>query len=265
MITEAFDTSSEAIISPAAFMPERKMICPLAIATFSREIFASALGKYPHEQIGEFTAANRVKPIHLLRADGVEVVFYLSELGSAMAATDVIEANWKTGADRFILFGSAGALDEAAIGGRYILPTAAYRDEGMSYHYAPPADYIPVRNADFLAEVFEANGFPWVKGKIWTTDAFYMETREKVRRRKAEGCIAVEMEVAGVQAVCDYHGFELYDFLAAGDVVDQEVYTPDGLHRANHSTDKLDVALAVARAVGERAQGAGKREQGKDR
>ena len=92
-----------------------------------------------------------------------------------------------------------------------------------------------------------------------------METREKVRRRKAEGCIAVEMEVAGVQAVCDYHGFELYDFLAAGDVVDQEVYTPDGLHRANHSTDKLDVALAVARAVGERAQGAGKREQGKDR
>ena len=249
MITDSFDHGSEAIITPASFFPERKMICDLAIATFSREIFAAALKAYPHEQIGEFRAANRVKPIHLLRVDGLETVFYLSEIGSAMAATDVIEANWKTGADKFILFGSAGALDRETIGSRYILPTAAYRDEGMSYHYAPPADYIPVRNADFLAEVFEKHHFPYVKGRIWTTDAFYMETREKVRRRKEEGCIAVEMEVAGVQAVCDYYGFELYDFLAAGDVVDQPVYTPDGLHEANHSQDKFDVAVVIAKSI----------------
>ena len=76
-----------------------------------------------------------------------------------------------------------------------------------------------------------------------------METRELVRKRKSEGCIAVEMELAGVQAVCDYYGFELYDFLAAGDVVDQPVYTPEGLVEANHSLDKLDVALAIAKSI----------------
>ena len=39
-----------------------------------------------------------------------------------------------------------------------------------------------------------------------------------VRKRKEEGCIAVEMELAGVQAISDFYGFELYDFLVAGDV-----------------------------------------------
>ena len=249
MITESFDNTSEAIISPKSIFGEQKRICDLASGTFSREIFPAMLEKYPHEQMAEIRAANGIKPIYLLTVEGMKVVFYLSEIGSAMAATDVIEINWKTGAERFILFGSAGALDREATAGKYVLPTEAYRDEGMSYHYAPPADYITVRNADFIADVFREKGFPYVKGRVWTTDAIYRETREQVRKRKAEGCIAVEMELAGVQAVCDYHGFELYNFLATGDVVDQPDYTPDGLQEANHSMDKFYAAVAIAKRI----------------
>ena len=53
--------------------------------------------------------------------------------------------------------------------------------------------------------------------------------RRQIAARRAEGCIAVEMELAGVQAVCAHHGFALYDFLMTGDVLDAPVYTPDGL------------------------------------
>lgn len=67
-----------------------------------------------------------------------------------------------------------------------------------------------------------------------------------MEQRKQEGCLAVEMELAGLQAVCDYHGFELYDFLVTGDVVDQQDYTPEGLYEANHSMDKFYVALEIA-------------------
>ena len=249
MITDSFDPRSEAVITPAAFFGERKKICDIAIATFSREIYPAVLERYPNEQIGEIKGANRVKPVHLLTVGEMKVVFYLSEIGSALASTDVIEVNWKTGADRFIMFGSAGALDREATSGKYVIPTAAYRDEGLSYHFAPPADYISVRGADRLSLIFSACGIPFVMGKVWTTDAVYMETREKVRRRKAEGCLAVEMELAGVQAVCDYYGFELYDFLVTGDVVDQPVYSPDGLSEANHSMDKFDIALMIARSL----------------
>jgi len=250
MIIHSFDPHSEAIISPASIFGEQKKICDTAIATFSREIYPAVLERYPHEQIAEISAANRIKPVHLLTLEeDRKVVFYLSEIGSAMAGTDVIEINWKTGANKFILFGSAGALDKEATAGKYVIPTAAYRDEGMSYHYAPPADYISVPNADCLAEFFSKHHLPFVKGKVWTTDAIYMETRELVRQRKADGCIAVEMELAGVQAVCDYQGLELYDFLVTGDVVDQPVYSPEGLKEANHSFDKFDIAVMIANSI----------------
>lgn len=250
MITHSYDPYSGAIITPAALFGEQKGFCKIAIATFSREIYPAVLERYPNEQIAEIRAANRIKPVHLLTLDeNLKVAFYLSEIGSAMAGTDVIEINWKTGANKFILFGSAGALDKEATAGKYVIPTAAYRDEGMSYHYAPPSDYISIPKADHLEKVFSENHLPFVKGKVWTTDALYMETRELVRRRKADGCIAVEMELAGVQAVCDHYGLELYDFLATGDVVDQQVYSPEGLTEANHSFDKFDIAVMIAKGL----------------
>jgi purine-nucleoside phosphorylase len=90
---------------------------------------------------------------------------------------------------------------------------------------------------------------PYVKGRVWTTDAFYRETRDQVAARQKEGCIAVDMEVSGVQAVCDFHGFELYDFLVTGDILDAPVYENEGLQSANHDLDKLDIALEIAKRI----------------
>ena len=246
MIINSYDDMSEAIISPKSFFGEQKKLCDIAIGTFSREIYPAVLKRFPHEQVGEIRAANRFKPIHCLTIGEQQVIFYLSEIGSALAGTDVIEINWMTGANKFILFGSDGSLDKEKTTGKYVIPSAAYRDEGMSYHYAPPADYIQIKNADVMEEMFSNWNLPYIKAKVWTTDAIYRETRNHVAKRKEEGCVAVEMELAGVQAVCDYHGIELYDFLVTGDVVDQSDYTPDGLHEANHGLEKFFVAAKIA-------------------
>lgn len=48
-----------------------------------------------------------------------------------------------------------------------------------------------------------------VMAKVWTTDAIYRETTAKLEARKKEGCVAVEMELAGVQAVCDFYEWDL--------------------------------------------------------
>lgn len=247
MITESFDINSEAIITPSSFFGEKNNICDIAIATFSREIYLSALASFPNEQIGEIRAANRSKPIHLLDVNGQKICFYLSEIGSTLAGTDIIEISWKTGAQKFIYYGSAGSLDKEKTTGKYVIPTEAYRDEGMSYHYAKPSDYIKIKNADVMEEMFCELKLPYIKSRVWTTDAMYRETRNLVQKRKEEGCVAVEMELAGIQAVCDFHNIELYDFLVTGDVVDQSDYTPDGLHEANHNLDKFYIALKLAK------------------
>ena len=156
------------------------------------------------------------------------------------------EAQWLTGASKFIMFGSCGSLNREATEGKFIVPTESYRGEGASYYYAPPADYISVKNSARLAAIFTDMGVPYVTGRVWTTDSMLRETVGLVEKRKAEGCIAVEMELAGVQAACDFYHFELYDFLEAGDVLEASGYEVEGLNAANHNLGKLYIALETA-------------------
>lgn len=114
---------------------------------------------------------------------------------------------------------------------------------------ASPKDYIQIKNAEVMENIFKTLELPYVMGKVWTTDAIYRETRNLVEKRKSEGCIAVEMELAGMQAVCDFYNIELYDFLVTGDIVDQLEYTSEGLHDANHNLDKFYVALKIAEMI----------------
>ena len=126
---------------------------------------------------------------------------------------------------------------------------ATYREEGLSYNYVEPTDYIEIKNSIIVKTIFDELNLPSVTGKVWTTDAIYRETKAKLEARKNEGCLAVEMELAGVQAVCDFYGWDLYDFLVTGDVLDQAVYDVSGLANANHNMDKLYIAIEIAKRI----------------
>ena len=248
MIIHSYDESAP-LIGPGNFYGPQKHLCEICILTFSHVILEQMQRLFGLREIAAMGAANGRIPIYGFDYEGRKLAVCLCGIGATQAGTNAVEINWLTGATKFIMFGSAGSLDQAATRGRYVLPTEAYRDEGMSYHYAPAADYIRIRNAEKLAGIFTELGLPHVGGRVWTTDAFYRETRAQVAARKAEGCIAVEMELAGVQAVCDYHGFELYDFLVTGDVLDGPEYQVGGLIGANHDTDKLMIALELAKRI----------------
>ena len=147
------------------------------------------------------------------------------------------------------MFGSCGSLNKEKTKGKFIVPTESYRGEGCSYYYAKPSDYISIKNGKKLSDVFDILGVPHILGKVWTTDSMLRETVGLVSKRKDEGCIAVEMELSGVQSVCDFYGFELYDFLEAGDVLKESGYEVEGLHNANHNLGKLYIALEAAKYI----------------
>ena len=249
MIIHSFDPNSEPLMGPESFYGPQGKLCEVCILTFSHLILEAFRQSFPHRVGAVMGGCDGEKPVYLFEHEGRTLGLCMSGVGSTLAGTNTIEINWLTGATKFIMFGSAGSLRREATEGKYVIPVEAYRDEGMSYHYAPPADYIKVRNAEKLAAFFEALRLPYVMGRVWSTDAFYRETREQVAARKREGCIAVEMELAGVQAVCDFHGFELYDFLVTGDVLDAPTYQIAGLHAANHDLDKLRIALELAKRI----------------
>ena len=93
------------------------------------------------------------------------------------------------------------------------------------------------------------------KGKTWTTDSFYRETVNNFQKRKAEGCISVEMECAGLQAMCDFRGLELYAFFTSGDLLDAPEW--DMRHNegdiigTQHDAGHFDIAIELAKFVSE--------------
>ncbi|SCY84145.1 Uridine phosphorylase [Ruminococcus sp. YE282] len=207
------------------------------------------LETYIHEEVGAIKCCNGITSVYVFEINGMKIAGYLSHIGSAMAGGDVIEVNWITGASKFIMFGSAGSLDSEATNGKFVIPTESYREDGLSYNYAVPADYIEIKNSDVVKRIFDELKLPSIQGRVWTTDALYRETKAKLKARKAEGCIAVEMELAGVESVCDFYGWNVYDFLVTGDVLDQAIYDVSGLANANHNMDKLYIAIEIAKRI----------------
>ena len=249
MIIHAFDDRTPSMIDLAAFYGEKQHLVDKCLILFSKQIHDHLLGKYDCTVIGRIGACNGSVPVYRFLLDGEPVAFYLSAIGSALASSFCYEVHWQTGAAKFVMFGSCGSLDGEATRGKYIVPTEAYRGEGASYYYAPAADYIEVKTADRVAAILDELGAPYGKGRIWTTDSMLRETVGLVQKRKAEGCLAVEMEVAGVQALCDFYGLTLYDFLEAGDVLAESGYDAAGLGDANHDLGKLYLALEIAKRI----------------
>ena len=249
MIIHDFDPKTPSMIDMEAFYGPRQHQVDKCLILFSKEIHDGLLDRYDCTVIGRIGACNGSTPIYSFSLDGEPVAFYLSAIGSALASGFCYEVHWQTGATRFVMFGSCGSLDGEVTRGRYIVPAEAYRGEGASYYYVPPADYIGIKNADRVAAVFDELGAPYVRGRVWTTDSMIRETVGLVDRRKREGCIAVEMELAGVQALCDFFGLELYNFLEAGDVLAESGYDAAGLHDANHDLGKLRLGLEILKRM----------------
>ncbi len=249
MIIDAFDPDSEPVLSLKDFFGEPKKVADIALIIFSCEIHDYILNHFACQKVGLLRCVNGCKDIFCFDYQGTKIGFFLASIGATNTGNELEEANYQLGASKIIMFGSAGSLDASKTDNRYVLPTEAYRDEGMSYHYAPASDYIRIKTADKLASIFEELKLPYIKGRVWTTDAFYRETRNLVKKRREDGCLAVEMELAGVQAICDYRDWELYDFLVTGDVLSDDRYVHSQLHDANHNINKLFVALEVAKRI----------------
>lgn len=252
MINQTFDNHSDAIISPENIYGKRDAVCDICILTFSHSVIESVKKTFACEEICCINSANGTIPIYLLDYKGKKIAFYMSMIGSSCAGNCLEEARCLIGAKKYIMFGSCGCLQKEITAGKLIVPTAAYRDEGLSYHYAEAADYISITHSNIVADFLIQSKIPFVEGKTWTTDALFRETRSNMEKRKAEGCIAVEMECAGLQAVCDFRGLDFYPFFFSGDLLDSDEWESrilGGDTESNHQLQNFYIALELAQFI----------------
>lgn len=226
--------------TPLAGMPET-IITPV-----SWEYTAILNERYGLKRFAVLVCGDKV-PVFTFEYRGRTFGFYRSMLGGPAAAL-LLEEMIALGAKRFIFFGSCGSLDHSLTAGNLIVPTAALRDEGTSYHYAPADDFIRVPTADRMAAILTELNVPFRLAKTWTTDAFYRETRANAEDRKARGCSVVEMECASVMAVGAFRGVDVYQFLYATDSLAGDAWDSGILSRTPEALREkvLDVALETA-------------------
>jgi len=157
-------------------------------------------------------------PLYEMEYRGNKVHLFLGYVGAAGSAA-FLEELIACGFEKFIVCGGAGVLRKDIAVGHLVIPVSAVRDEGVSYHYLPPAREVEC-NPEVVGKIEEGlkkSGVDYIKAKTWTTDSFYRETGEKIELRKSEGCVTVEMEAAAFFAVAKFRNVKLGQILYGGD------------------------------------------------
>ncbi len=149
-----------------------------------------------------------------------EVLLVLSNPGSAIASSliDVLAAS---GVEEVIVIGLAGSVSPAAKIGDVLIPSWGLREEGASYHYVPAPDYVP-RPSQGLRERLTGALRRRFRGRVldggvWSTDAPFRETIDKVIEYSKKGILAVDMESTGIMTVADVRDVELAVALVISD------------------------------------------------
>ena len=217
----------------------------IVIGAFKEETFR-ALAQIASAEVICSLRGGRAIPVYRVHWQGRDVGLFHSLMGGA-GTVCLMESLIARGAKAFLYYGNCGVLNKEIAAGHLILPTAAYRDEGTSYHYLPVSDYVEVPTHKQLAQTMDALHLPYVSGKVWTTDAFYRETRSNMEKRKADGCIAVDMECASVMAAGQFREVPVYQFFYADDCLDEEKWDPRTLGARPFSSHEkyLRVALEI--------------------
>lgn len=150
------------------------------------------------------------------------------------------------GAKKFVLFGSCGVLDDEIVKDKIIIPVSAVRDEGTSYHYAAPSPEIEAdaHSIRILENVLTNCGYAYVKGKTWTSDGIYRETKPAIRERREEGCLVTEMECASMLAVSKYRSIPFIQFLYGADNLSSDTWEIRDLDSYGLSNAEKYMALA---------------------
>ena len=172
----------------------------------------------------------------------METVSLVGPALGAPAAAILMERLIALGARRIVGIGSCGSLQPRLPIGEIVVPDGALPEEGTSAHYRM-TDSHPAPS-DTLVEDLMRNcrlqGLEPHSGAIWTTDAPFRETIEKVERYRDAGYLAVEMEASALMTVAAFRGVSFASLLVVSDEIGNLKWKPgfsdsrflDGLNKA---------------------------------
>ncbi len=243
-ILNDFDPNKNAVINPKDLVRRRDDMPTVAVTCFSKDTFRRMVERFGGSKVTVRSLANLDITVYETLYKDAKVALFLSPVGAPACAL-LLEDIFALGVEKVVMFGTCGVLDKSIEDCSVIIPDSAVRDEGTSYHYAPATDEISVNkkyNKDFI-EILDEFSCSYTQGKVWTTDAFYRETPDKMKARKAQGCICVDMECSAVAAVAEFREKEVFQFFYAADNLDADKWDMRSLDNGDKLDEKDKAAL----------------------
>ena len=243
-----FDKNKKSKFSPECFDTTPKNLPKKCVIAFSYQSVEKLAKKYGVNRYCGICSCTCDLPCYVIDYEGEKIVVTTGFLGSAGAAAQ-IEELYAGGVRKIVACGSCGTLLSNPLGA-LVVPNCALRDEGASFHYAPPSYEIDadIKVAESIGNTLKSMGLPYVYGKTWTTDGLYRETEEKILLRQNQGCITVEMECAAMIAVSKFRGIEFGQILYCGDDLSKQDYDHRNFYNAQQVRDDLlEYALKCVR------------------
>lgn len=167
-------------------------------------------------------------------------------------------------AKRAVGVGYAGSLQEDIEIGDIIIPNYAERGEGVSYYYAPGERFPPVSEyseledsfglsaalpskdlTDLMIENAEDEDIIVHIGRIYTTDCFHMETEAFIDKLHELGYLGIEMELATLFTVAQWHEKEATGIVVVSDRP-YPVYPDFTLEIPPKARENLQTAIRIA-------------------
>ena len=246
MILDEFDNELTSIINPEASQDKKiKNFPSCAVSFFSKALMKKFIEIYKPKKIAELSHSSGSCPIYVIHEDGIDIVVYQSMIG-APACVLQYEEVIALGVKNLVLIGSCGCLDKSIEEFSIIIPHEAVRDEGTSYHYYPKNDEIRMnaRVVKILENTLREQGAHFIKAKTWTNDAFYRETKSKVKRRRDMGCRVVDMECSAMIAVARFRKVNFGQLFYSADNLDSDYWDPRNLR--NYALNKRHHMIPLA-------------------
>ena len=203
---------------------ERPKVPKYCILSFFREMYDYVKDNY-NPCIIDYPPEDH--PIYIFKHKNLEVSYLYPGVGAPYVGA-MLEQMIALGADYSIFLSGVGTLVKEIQRGEVILPTRALRDEGTSFHYQKPSRYSYPSELilKYTRKSLKEKRIPFHEGATWTTDAFFRETHQRVKKFRGEGCLCVEMEASALFSIAKFRKKHIGGIFIAGDCVAGETWDP---------------------------------------
>ncbi|MGB8398114.1 nucleoside phosphorylase [Bradyrhizobium sp.] len=249
------DASSSSVFTPSALLREARRQKNLATVQVPPVCLLDPDG----DMVRILRASGRARPFAGWPCYHTEMDTFLlagREVGiigrvvGAPFAVLIAEELRASGCKLLVSLTSAGQIVPAGRPPYFVIIDRALRDEGTSYHYAPPSEFAEAdpQLVGVAAGAMSGKKLRAVVGASWTTDAPFRETAEAIEAARGKGVLAVEMEAAALYTFARTTGLRL---LCVAHVTNTMGQTDEDFEKgeADGTTEALAVLATIVEAL----------------